>query len=90
MGNKFRSWIESKGVPRIANKLRVTEGTVRRWMNGDAPRHETALAIVKWSRGELKLEDLGYNRHVDAATPAHREAMERVGRLLGGEKLGHN
>jgi hypothetical protein len=85
MEPKFRSWIESKGVTRIANKLRVTDATVRRWMTGGAPSIDNALAIVKWSRGELELKDLGYNRHVDATTPAHREAMERVAKIISGE-----
>lgn len=84
--DKFRSWIEKKSVTRIVNKLGVTKSTVYRWKNGGAPEIETALAIVKWSRGELKLEDLGYNRHVDATTPAHREAMERVAKIIAGVK----
>lgn len=83
--DKFRSWIERKGVARIVSKLRVAKSTVYRWKQGGAPEIETALAIVKWSRGGLKLEDLGYNHHADAATPAHREAMERVAKIISGE-----
>ena len=85
MENKFRSWINSKGVTRIANKLRVTEATVRRWMNGGVPSNETAQAIVKWSRGKLKMEDIRTRPMIDAATPAHREAMERVAKIITGE-----
>ena len=85
MENKFRSWIKSKGVTRIANKLRVTEATVRRWLNGGVPSNETALAIVKWSRGKLNMEDIRARPMIDATTPAHREAMERVAKIITGE-----
>lgn len=56
----FTSWVERYGgVNVLAEKLQVTEHTVRVWLRGEGPpKSETIMDIIKISKGELSFQDI--------------------------------
>lgn len=59
MTTKFRDWINAYGQNKLADKLGVHYSTVSCWANGyRQPMLDTAVKIIKLSKGKLKAADL--------------------------------
>ena len=59
---KIDKYLEKHHLTQIefAFRLRVTVLTIRKWMKGIKPRKKMAMRIVRATKGEITLEDLGW------------------------------
>lgn len=81
MSTKFERWVREFGVARLSSALRsegpATEASpsaIYQWIYAETePRSAKALAMVKISRGKIKLQDI--YRHIEVARDRRAKAQ---------------
>ena len=84
MNTKFEKWVRGFGVAKLAAELRAigpdaeaTPSAIYQWLYGETePRSAKATAMVRLSRGAVKLEDV--YRHIELARARRAKRAEDV------------